>query len=222
MFQEKDLVQEILTHSDAALIVQEVQQRLNDEQRRRQEFYDLIDEDVKAEFVNGEIIYHSPVVKEHNDATGGIYGLLRYFNAIFKLGYVGVEKILTKFTRNDYEPDVCFFKQEKAKDFRQGQLVFPVPDLVVEVLSKSSEKMIRHDRKTKYDDYEKHGVTEYWIVDPEERTVEQYILENGKYRLVLKSGEGTIRSFVVEGFAIPILAIFDEDANLKALQQMMK
>jgi Uma2 family endonuclease len=75
---------------------------------------------------------------------------------------------------------------------------------------------------TKFEDYERHGVREYWIVDPDDETVEQYVLESGRYRLLLKSGEGHIRSHAVEGFVIPIRAIFDEAANLEALREMLK
>jgi Uma2 family endonuclease len=67
-----------------------------------------------------------------------------------------------------------------------------------------------------------HGVTEYWMIDPDEETIEQYVLENGKYKLVLKSGEGSIRSVAVAGFVIPIRAVFEEAANLAALREMIK
>jgi len=222
MFERADLVDVILEQSDAVLIVERAQEKLKSEQQKRQEFYDLIDEDTKAEFVNGEIMYHSPVAKRHNDATKQLFKLMDVFVSLFQRGYVGIEKIMTQFTRNDYEPDICFFQQDKSKDFQPSQVIFPVPDLAVEVLSNSSKKMIRHDRVTKFEDYERHGVREYWIVDPDDETVEQYVLESGRYRLLLKSGEGHIRSHAVEGFAIPIRAIFDETTNLEALREMLK
>ncbi|MCU0348721.1 MAG: Uma2 family endonuclease [Saprospiraceae bacterium] len=222
MIDRRNLVDEIMEHSDAVLIVQQVQNMLRSEQERREEYYEIIGEDDKAEFVNGEIIYHSPVMKRHNDASKQLLKVLDVFASIQRLGYVGIEKILTKFTRNDYEPDICFFLNEKAKDFKPGQLIFPVPDFIVEVLSKSSRKAIEHDTVTKFEDYQKHGVGEYWIVDPDEETVEQYVLEDGKFRLVMKSGEGTIRSHVVRGFSIPIRAIFDEATNLAALREILK
>ncbi len=222
MFERTDLVEMILEQSDAVLIVEQVQERLLSEHQKRQAFYDLIDEDTKAEFVNGEIVYHSPVAKSHNDATGYLYKLIHTFAGMLRLGYVGIEKIMTKFTRNDYEPDICFFNHDKSKGFQPGQVIFPVPDLAVEVLSKSSQKNIDHDRVTKFEDYERHGVREYWIIDPDDETVEQYLLESGRYRLLLKSGEGHIRSHAVEGFVIPIRAIFDEAANLEALREMLK
>lgn len=220
MFDDRNLVDEIMEQPSAPLIVRAVQERLEAEQRKRAEFYENINEKDKVEFINGEVVYHSPVVKEHNDVTRLLLKLLDTYVYLNQLGYVGVEKILVKFTRNDYEPDLCFFNSEKAKDFKKGQMFFPVPDLAVEVLSKS-KKSLERDRKIKYDDYEIHGVSEYWMIDPDDETIEQYVLENGKYRLVLKSSEGSIHSHAVKGFVIPIRAIFDEAANLAALRGMM-
>ena len=55
-----------------------------------------------------------------------------------------------------------------------------VPDLVVEIISPSSEA---NDRKLKRERYEKAGVPEYWIVDPGEQTLEQLVLKDGTYQL---------------------------------------
>lgn len=220
MFDTRNYEEEIMEMPGAVILVQRIQNRLTEEQKKREEFYNLIDEDSKAEFINGEIVFHSPVKKEHNDATKWLFKLADTFVAIYQLGYVGIEKILTKFTRNDYEPDVCFFGNEKAADFKKGQMIFPVPDLAIEVLSKSRES-IRRDREIKFEDYQSHGVSEYWIIDAEEEFVEQYWLENGRFQLLLKSGEGMIRSRAMTGFAIPIRAIFDEEANLAALREML-
>ncbi len=54
------------------------------------------------------------------------------------------------------------------------------PDLVVEVLSPSTAK---NDKGYKKDLYEKSGVKEYWIVDPNMRSIEAYLLSNGRYIL---------------------------------------
>ncbi|HFA48881.1 MAG TPA: Uma2 family endonuclease [Bacteroidetes bacterium] len=206
---------------DAVLIVKQVRDKLKTEQQKRQEFYESINEKDKVEFINGEVVYHSPVVKKHNVATGLLYKLMESYVSLKELGFVGIEKIMATFTRNDYEPDVCFFNKEKAAHFSDDQMHFPVPDLIVEVLSKS-KKSLKRDRETKYEDYEKHGVSEYWMIDPQEETVEQYLLKKGRYELVLKSGEGTITSRAVEGFAIPVRAMFDEKENLAALREILK
>ena len=49
---------------------------------------------------------------------------------------------------------------------------FPPPDLVVEVLSESTEK---RDRGVKFEDFAAHGVGEYWMIDADKETLEQYL-----------------------------------------------
>ena len=95
---------------------------------------------------------------------------------------------------------------------------FPVPDFVAEVLSPTTE---HRDRGVKFEDYEAHGVREYWIVDAEAESVEQYVLEEAAFRLLLKSGSGDIESRVVTGFRIPIRAIFDSATNLETLRRLL-
>lgn len=125
---------------------------------------------------------------------------------------------MVSLTRNDYEPDVCFFGNNKAKSFTPKQVQFPAPDLVVEVLSDSTKK---NDRETKFQDYAAHGVTEYWIVDADKKIVEQYFLQNEQYELLLKAKDGEIESVVLADFKIPIRAIFDETENLKVLANLI-
>jgi Uma2 family endonuclease len=54
------------------------------------------------------------------------------------------------------------------------------PDLVIEILSPSTSMW---DRVTKYGVYARHGVAEYWIVDPGNETVEIFTLRDGTYEL---------------------------------------
>ena len=60
-----------------------------------------------------------------------------------------------------------------------------------------------------------------WIVDADTQVVEQYLLENGEYTLALKSGSGMLKCRVVNGLAIPIEAIFDEQVNLHAIRKLL-
>ncbi len=192
---------------------------LAEEQRRRQEFYQTISESDKAEFINGEIIYHSPVKLRHTEAAGNLLVLLRTFVQLHNLGFVGYEKTMLALSRNDYEPNICFFRRERAAQFSPDQIKFPAPDFVVEVLSPSTEQI---DRGIKFEDYAAHGVAEYWIIDPEQRIAEQYILQDERYTLLTKARSGVLASTAVEGFVIPIGALFDQAENLAALQAIVK
>lgn len=208
----------ILEMPNAFLLVDAVQSKLRDEQKQRRHFYEIVEENKKMEFINGEIVFHSPVKLQHNRATKLFCKLLDTFVAKDNLGFVGIEKIMISLTRNDYEPDVCFFGSEKAKNFKNNQVQFPAPDFVVEVLSDSTAK---HDRETKFQDYAAHGIEEYWIVDAENETVEQYFLQNESYELLLKAKNGTIESVALPKFKIPVRAIFDETENLAALTELI-
>ncbi len=210
--------QELLKSPYLPFYAQQIKEVLAAESQRRQAFYARITEQDKAEFINGEVIYHSPVRLRHNMAGGNLYRLLSSYVMSHNLGFVGYEKLMVSLTRNDYEPDICFFKQETANQFKPDQMHFPAPDLAVEVLSDSTAA---NDRGVKFQDYAAHGVAEYWIIDPELETVEQYQLVGKTYQLVIKARSGELESLVVEGFIIPIAAIFDEQVNGAVLRQLL-
>jgi len=83
-----------------------------------------------------------------------------------------------------YRPDVLFIKEErvpKGEDHPAG-----APDLVVEVISPHSHSM---DTRTKKDDYQRCGVREYWIVNPQEASFTFYRLQEGRFNAVKESGD---------------------------------
>ncbi len=211
-------VEQTLEMPDAVLFVQKVKSALKAEEKKRRYFYEIVEENKKMEFINGEIVFHSPVKLQHNSATKLLCGLLNAFVIKYNLGFVGVEKIMISLTRNDYEPDVCFFGEDKSKKFTKKQVPFTAPDLVIEVLSDSTEKA---DRETKFQDYAAHGIEEYWIIDAEKEIIEQYFLQNEQYELLVKSNNGEINSIVLPNFKIPIRAVFDEKINLKTLSTIL-
>jgi WD40 repeat protein len=81
--------------------------------------------------------------------------------------------------RNDYEPDVCFWRAAQSLAFQRGQLKFPPPDFIAEVLSPTTEKV---DRGVKFEDYAANGVGEHWLIEPRLDQVEQYLLIDGPLR----------------------------------------
>ena len=78
------------------------------------------------------------------------------------------------------------------------------PDLIIEILSPSTS---RRDRLVKYDLYQRAGVREYWIVDPDTRTVQVYTLEEGRYHAAQLFND-TVPVGVLEGCAIGLKDVF--------------
>jgi len=195
-----------------------LQAELEAERQRRDQFYLDMTPDQKIEFIDGEIVLHSPARNRHLDVTGCIFKLLQTYVVLHRLGQVKSEKCLCVFPRNDYEPDVVFFGPVKSASLCPDTMKFPVPDMAVEVLSQSTRD---RDRGVKFEDFASNCVEEYWIVDSDTQIVEQYLLQNGDYTLALKSGTGMLQSRVVDGLAIPIEAIFDEQENLQAIRKLL-
>lgn len=217
-----NLIEKILNQPDAVKVAQALQAALAEEAKRRHDYREWLDKDKKAEFINGAVVLHSPAKKLHIIVSQHLTTLASVYVRRKKAGLVLSEKALIGLSRNDYEPDMVFFSKEKAAAFPDEHMIFPAPDLVVEILSKSTAKI---DRGLKKADYAAHGIREYWIIDPQKRQIEQYLLaEQGDQTymppVVLSIAEN-IHARVMEGFSIPVLALFDEDANMEALQGIM-
>lgn len=196
----------------------EMDRLLREESERRQKFHAETADDGKWEFISGEVIKHPPMMSQHLNVVKHLTQVLDTFVSLRRLGVVYAHKCMCHFPRNDYEPDVVFFGHEKAKDFNAKTMLFPPPDLVVEVLSDSTAK---NDRGVKFEDYEQH-VPEYWIVDADEEIVEQYVKRPEGYHLKVKAASGELVSEAVPGFVLPVKAIFDESENLRALETLLK
>jgi Uma2 family endonuclease len=215
--------QKILQSPDALQQLEVLHKAVEAEKHRRHEFREWITPDVKAEFINGETIIHSPAKRRHWKVTDLFSRLVSFYADVKQLGTVGVEKVMISLTRNDYEPDLVFFSKEKSDLFTNDQVLFPAPDFVVEILSK---KTAPKDKGVKKQDYAAHGIPEYWIVDPVRQQIQQHFLTFPEDKQYAPPSTFTIdemiESRVIPGFTIPVRAIFENQANVEALQQLLK
>jgi len=134
-------------------------------------------EDPREELLNGKIYMMSSPSVNHNIIS---FNIARIFHEYLRGKSCrafsdGVDVYLTE--KDRVIPDamiVCNI------DIVKPDGIHGTPDLVVEVLSPSTAK---NDKGYKKDLYEKTGVKEYWIVDPNIRSIEAYLLSDGKYNL---------------------------------------
>jgi Uma2 family endonuclease len=213
----QDLLEPLLHSPHLPDYARRIDKYLREEAQRRSKFYEEVTDEGKWEFIEGEVIMHSPALNRHLHAVKHLTQLIDLYVRLHQLGVVHTEKCMCKFPRNDYEPDIVFFGLEKAATFTGATLLFPPPDLAVEVLSDSTA---HRDRGVKFQDYEAH-VKEYWLVDAEEEVVEQYVQSPTGYQLKMKSGTGVLESAVIDGLSIPVRAIFDAGVNFEQLRSMV-
>ena len=205
------IVEELLRRDDLPDVVSDLQAALADEARRRAEFVESLDEKTYAEFINGEVVVHSPERLEHGEAEDALKFPLKRHARRRKLGLVAGNK-LVRLGRNDYIPDLCFWPSEVAGSFAAKQSIYPPPTLVVEILSESTAA---NDRGIKFRHYAAAGIREYWLIDLDLRRIEQYVLgRNGQYRLkVAAMADQRIESVAIPGLVIEANAAFDADAS---------
>ena len=86
--------------------------------------------------------------------------------------------------------------------------VIGAPDLIIEILSPSTE---RHDRGVKFELYQKSGVHEYWIVDPRSKMVFVHLLHEGKYITQPYYDNGNVPVETLEGCMIDLAYVFEEN-----------
>jgi len=102
------------------------------------------------------------------------------------------------------EPDILFVSHEHAD--RIGEQFYGPPDLVVEVISPGTRRV---DRGEKFLEYARAGISEYWLVDPEARSIEVFVLQDGVYTLLVKAGPGEkARSQLLDGLQVGADKVF--------------
>ncbi|MDE3091156.1 MAG: Uma2 family endonuclease [Chloroflexota bacterium] len=138
------------------------------------EFVAWCDEDVKAEWVDGEVIVHSPANIKHVRLDKFLLQVLDGFVTPHDLGEViGPEfQIRLGALRRRRVPDILFVAKERL-DILKPNHVEGAPDLVMEIVSPDS---LARDWRDKYLEYEAAGVREYWIIEPMAERVEAYTL----------------------------------------------
>ncbi len=186
------------------------------ESRRAQmtyeEFLAWADEDVHAEWVDGEVIVFMPPKTRHQGVVTFLVTLLQLFTQFFQLGRVLTAPFEMKPApdSNAREPDVLFIAQENLSRLTEDRLE-GAADLIIEVVSDDS---VSRDRGDKFYEYQEAGVQEYWIIDPrpgEERADFWLLDEAGRYSPVPIDEDGVYRSTVIPGFWLRVDWLWAEE-----------
>jgi Uma2 family endonuclease len=170
----------------------------------------LPDNGYRYEVLDG-VLYMAPPphFSKHQRPAFYLASEMRFFTKAHQLGEVGIAPAGVRLPTQPVpvQPDIFFIAAGRA-DVRIGQYVEGAPDLIVEVLSPGNWL---YDRQEKYRAYEAAGVREYWIVDPQAKTIEVFVLEQGTYTLVGKWGAGQrAPSQVLRGFEIAVDEVLQE------------
>lgn len=184
-------------------------------EKARYTFADCLtwDENERIEIIDGEPVMMAAPSRIHQKISGEIFRQLANFlegrkcevyHAPFGVRLFEQAGDKPEDVNTVVEPDISVVcNQDKLDKYGcKG-----APDMVIEILSSSS---LRHDRLVKLNLYQRAGVREYWIVDPENRAVQVFLLDDiGYLRICEEYGQKDVAKVqVLEGCFIELEKVF--------------
>ena len=171
------------------------------------------DDGERAELIGGEIYLMAPApAREHQKVSGELFAQLHaylkgkrceVYAAPFDVRLFEQDGDTPEDVDTVVEPDISVVCDPSKLDDIGCK---GAPDLVMEILSPSTT---RHDKFTKFNLYQRAGVREYWIVDPTDKTVQVFVLEDGHYTAMDFGAVGdTVRVNVLEDCVIDLSEVF--------------
>jgi Uma2 family endonuclease len=159
-----------------------------------------LEEDVKAELLDGVMVVHSPEKTRHEQEFRFLFVLMNLFAYAHHWGEVlGSMATVHLGECRKVKPDIAAVRLERAHIITEDAIE-GVPDLVLEIVSESTR---RYDFGEKRKVYEEAGVPEIWLVDFERKVVMVVRRVGRRYRSEAKS-RGILRSQVMKGFWLKV------------------
>ena len=170
-----------------------------------EEFMRLPECEITYELIDGVVFMSPSSTPAHQRIISRISYLIETYLDQHPIGAVYVEvdaNLGAHYGRHlVYRPDVVYLRKERAEESHER--ISGAPDLVVEVISPDSRQ---YDSITKKDDYERCGVTEYWLIDPLESKMTFYVRRDEKFVDAAPVGD-TFASSAIPGFSLELTRI---------------
>ncbi len=172
------------------------------------EDYIKISDDKRYELMNGELIMTPSPVPKHQRVSRKIEFILEKFVSGDNLGEVfDAPCDVYLDNENVVQPDILFISKERLNIIGEKNIE-GAPDLVIEIILENS---VYRDMVQKKKLYARFGVKEYWIVIPDEKEIEVYILKDNTYQLYQTYGKAdTLESPALKDLKIVLKEIFSE------------
>jgi Uma2 family endonuclease len=132
----------------------------------------------RTEIVDGDLVMSPTPSDRHQEISTALAAKIYPFVRRQKLGkFYGAPVHVVLAENTNFEPDLCFLATANLHRLESPVIAGP-PDLIIEIISESNRT---HDTVVKFQNYERYGVAEYWLVDPRDEKVTVWSLEQGSY-----------------------------------------
>lgn len=162
--------------------------------RTGMEAFKLMPEGTLCQLINDVLITSPAPTPKHQHLSKKIFKAIERLVESKELGELFFSPIDIYLNEtNVLQPDIVFIAKEQLHIINWNKGIIGAPQLVVEILSKGNKNI---DLNKKKRIYEQFGLNEYWLIDPQTKWCEGFVLENGVYKS-LGEGKGqlTIETF---------------------------
>lgn len=184
-----------------------------------EEYLEMDVEGAYLEWIDGKVIGFMANNLQHQEIGSFLEILIRLHVEMNDLGRVvrGDFAMKLEKLKRGREPDLIFVSKKRAGLLKHKHLN-GAADIAIEIVSPES---IERDHETKFGEYEKAKIKEYWLIDPEKKQAKFYRLsESGFYQLVDTTG-GTFYSEVLSGFFLRVEWLWQKQPpTLAALKEL--
>jgi Uma2 family endonuclease len=158
-----------------------------------------------VELINGTLIETPLPLDIHQNISGRV---LIFVSEILKMGSLRIAPTGLHIGGHAFEPDIFWVSPENTRCVLvEGKYWEGAPDLVVEILSKSTEY---RDRGIKFETFQAQGVREYWLVEPQAKFIEVYVQTGSKFDRMGVFGRGKMFESPVLGASVEIVSVLGE------------
>jgi Uma2 family endonuclease len=159
---------------------------------------------VKLELLNGEVIAMTRPSPSHQRFLLNLAMVVEMWARKRRAGKIYPDTLLKLDDDWTPAPDLVFVARKHQRQVKAKRIEGPV-DLAIEALSPSNPEI---DRETKFETYANHGIRWYWIVDLEERVLEEYQLVGDTYgNLVEASFDQPFKPRLFKGLTIDLASL---------------
>ncbi len=173
------------------------------------DFVLLPDDGKRHELVDGEHYVTPSPNTRHQQISGDLFALIWTYLETHPIGRVFHAPFDVVFSEFDVvEPDLLYLSNARAAEVLTPAHVTGAPDLVIEIGSPSTRK---RDETIKRHLYERSGVSEYWVVDPELDIVRVYRRETegfGRASEMSVDAGDILTTPLLPGLALPLARVF--------------
>ena len=157
------------------------------------EVWESLPEGTLCQLINDKLVMSPAPIDIHQVVINEINIEISLFLRKNKIGEVRIAPYDVHFSKeNILQPDILFIKTENIRKIKSRGL-FGAPDLIIEILSPATTHLDFDEKKLIY---EKYGVQEYFIVEPNSKSVTSFLLKNKKYEEQKKT-KGIIKSILL-------------------------